>query len=376
MIAALSSSALHENSASIGQWLTSLSNWPTAAVSAVQATGSVVRIVIAATRGSSPREAGTSMLVDRERIVGTIGGGQLEWAAIASARNMLAHPGAPAVQLENLVLGPQLAQCCGGVVELWMERYTSTDLPMLHSAEQAVARGQTFLMSKLVGASIERRVVRHPVFNEHARRMGRSGTRLELVRDDDSITLHERLDEDRPAVWLYGAGHVGQALARVLVTLPMRLTWIDSRAELLPTELSSQARILVSEDPVATVRTAPPGTYFLVMTHSHPLDYELCKAVLERRDQAWVGVIGSKSKSVRFRSRLSRDGIEPEQVERLTCPIGLTGIESKEPAVIAVSVATQLLQTFERAPARTVTAAHGCATVNCRGCGHHPGNTP
>jgi xanthine dehydrogenase accessory factor len=375
MIAALSDPAVHGNPASMGQWLTPLSSWPAAAVTAVQATGSVVRIVIASTRGSSPREAGTSMLVDRERIVGTIGGGQLEWAAIASARNMLANPGARTVQLEKLVLGPQLAQCCGGVVELWMERYTSADLPVLYSAEQAATRGPAFLVSKLTGAGIERRVIRHPAFDEHARRMAGAGTRLEFIRGDDSITLHERLDEDRPAVWLYGAGHVGQALARVLVTLPMRLTWIDSRPDLLPTDLSSQARILVAQEPVATVRTAPPGTRFVVMTHSHPLDYELCKAVLERGDQAWVGVIGSKSKSARFRSRLSHDGLA-EQMARLVCPIGVDGIESKEPAVIAVSVATQLLQTLKPTPARTVTEVHECAAVSCRGCGHQAGNTP
>jgi xanthine dehydrogenase accessory factor len=122
MIAALSDPAVHNNPASMGQWLTPLSSWPAAAVTAVQATGSVVRIVIASTRGSSPREAGTSMLIDRERIVGTIGGGQLEWSAITNARTLLANPGARTVQLEKLVLGPQLAQCCGGVVEVWMER--------------------------------------------------------------------------------------------------------------------------------------------------------------------------------------------------------------------------------------------------------------
>ncbi|HEY0685938.1 MAG TPA: xanthine dehydrogenase accessory protein XdhC [Steroidobacter sp.] len=372
MIAALTSPA--ENPASIGQWLTPLASWPAAAVTAVQATGSVVRIVVASTRGSSPRAAGTCMLVDRERIVGTIGGGQLEWSAIASARNMLATPGAAAVQLRTLVLGPQLAQCCGGVVELWMERYTSADLAMLDSAERAAARGQAFLVSRLTGAVIERRVNRHPALDEHARRMARAGTRLELVRENDSISLHERLDEDRPAVWLYGAGHVGQALARVLVTLPMRLTWIDSRPEFLPTGVP--AHILVSELPVATVRTAPPGTRFVIMTHSHQLDYELCKAVLERGDQAWVGVIGSRSKSARFRSRLCRDGLEPEHVARLTCPMGVDAIESKEPAAIAISVAAQLLQTLKPAPTRTVTEAHECVAASCRGCGHQPGNTP
>jgi xanthine dehydrogenase accessory protein XdhC len=158
------------------------------------------------------------------------------------------------------------------------------------------------------------------------------------------LTFIERLDDEFPAVWLYGAGHVGQALARILVELPLRLTWIDSRAELFPETLGRGVRILHGADSVATVSEAPVGAYCIVMSHSHPLDFALCHALLERNDFAWLGLIGSASKAARFRSRLRRAGLGADVIGKLVCPIGVDGIESKWPAAIAVAVAAQLMQ--------------------------------
>jgi xanthine dehydrogenase accessory factor len=204
--------------------------------------------------------------------------------------------------------------------------------------------------------------------------------------------LIERLDDEFPAVWLYGAGHVGHALARILVDLPLRLTWIDSRAELLPDTLGGGARILRDPDSVATVSEAPVGAYFIVMSHSHPLDFALCHALLERNDFAWLGLIGSLSKAARFRSRLTRAGMGPDVIRKLVCPIGVDGIESKWPAAIAVAVAAQLMQQISaaaverpehllevpgapraqsaRATAGRLEAAGGdCAPESCATCG-------
>lgn len=348
-----------EVSPATGVWLEPLRDWPTTTIRCLQTNEAVVRVVIASVRGSSPREVGTSMLVERERVLGTIGGGQLEWSAIATARTLLAQSSC-SVELQKLTLGPQLSQCCGGAVELWLERYSAADIPSLSAAAEAAARGPTLLETSLAGGNIERRIIR-PAFDFGAR------GRAELVREGDTTILRERLDEAQPPVWLYGAGHVGQALARVLATLPVQLTWIDSRAELLPADISQSVRTVLTADPVSTVTEAPPNTRFLVMTHSHPLDFALCKAVLERNDRSWIGVIGSQSKSVRFRSRLLREGLSREQVDRLICPIGIAGIDSKLPAAIAVSVAAQLLQTLD-APARSRTQGHDCDTHGCQRC--------
>jgi xanthine dehydrogenase accessory protein XdhC len=179
----------------------------------------------------------------------------------------------------------------------------------------------------------------------------RQSARPILTRDTaGEPTFIERLDDEFPAVWLYGAGHVGQALARILVELPLRLTWIDSRTELFPDTIGSGARILHDPDTLSTVSEAPVGACFIVMSHSHPLDYSLCHALLERNDFAWLGLIGSMSKAARFRSRLTRAGLGADVIRKLVCPIGVDGIDSKWPAAIAVAVAAQLMQQISAPP--------------------------
>jgi xanthine dehydrogenase accessory factor len=140
---------------------------------------------------------------------------------------------------------------------------------------------------------------------------------------------------------------VAQALIRLMPELPFDVTWIDSRAELLPAPLPDNVHPLCVQTPTNTVNSAPAGARFLVMTHDHGLDYALCRKVLERNDFAWLGLIGSKSKGARFRSRLARDGIAAETIARLVSPIGVEGVNNKWPAAIAVAVAAQLLQGLE-----------------------------
>jgi xanthine dehydrogenase accessory factor len=197
-----------------------------------------------------------------------------------------------------------------------------------------------------------------------------------LKRSAGGAELRERLDNPSLPVWLYGAGHVGQALARVLMPLPLRLSWIDSRADLLPKQAPDSVRLIHTLEPVKTVADAPPGTRFLVMTHSHSLDYSLCRAILTRADFAWVGLIGSKSKSARFRSRLARHGVDEALIARLVCPIGVRGIDSKWPAAIAIGVAAQLLQgisadaVIEPMGAQADPPPKSCGGGNCEDC--HP----
>jgi len=140
---------------------------------------------------------------------------------------------------------------------------------------------------------------------------------------------------------------VAQALIRLVAELPFEVTWIDSRPELLPAPLPDNVHSLCVRAPTNTVSSAPPGARFLVMTHDHALDYALCRKILERNDFAWLGLIGSKSKGARFRSRLARDGVMPETIAQLVCPIGVEGVHNKWPAAIAVAVAAQLLQGLE-----------------------------
>ena len=301
-------------------------DWPRTLMRALQSEPAVVRAMLCTVRGSSPREAGAGMLVGRERIEGTIGGGQLEWQALGLAREMLAA-GQPRVRLQRLVLATDVGQCCGGAVDIWFERFETSQLPLLQSAAQAADRGAAVLISMQTGQNVEHRLVSECGVDATADALLQAPwtmTRPQLQAQSGQLRLLERLDEPLPPVWLYGAGHVGQALARILGELPLRLTWIDSRAELLAGAAADTIHILHSSDPPQTLTVAAPMTRFLVLTHSHALDYALCRAILQRGDFASLGLIGSSSKAARFRSRLARDGIGVPASHGWSAPSALT----------------------------------------------------
>jgi xanthine dehydrogenase accessory factor len=359
------------------EWLKPLRDWPRALLQALQREPAMIRIVVTKVLGSAPREAGVCMLVGRDEFHGTIGGGQLEWQALAAARTLLMGA-APAARMQRIVLGAELAQCCGGVVEVWMERYTRADGALLRAASDAARRGAALLISSITPQGVQRQIVSDRDSNPGSDPMLRRARALVAPRVTGAVaghaTLWERLDEDLPALWLYGAGHVGQALARIMAELPLRLTWFDTRAELFPHLVPETVRIVHAPELVPTLAAAPAGTRFLVLTHSHPLDYALCKAILERDDFASLGLIGSKSKGARFRSRLARDGVPAASIARLQCPIGASGIASKWPAAIAVAVAFDLLQAISAAgPADNPTcppapAEAACQAQSCANC--------
>ena len=359
-----------------GYWLRALrGSWPRAVCRLLEdGEPAVVRALVAEVRGSAPREPGACMLVSRAGIDGTIGGGHLEWQALQAAQALLAAaPAASSVRLRRLVLGRELAQCCGGVVQLWLERFTAADLPLLR---QTAARDSGAILTELDGNTVVRRLLEpgaetgrgwQPSQREPA---GAGGLQF-IACGEEHAMLWEAVPTRAAPLWLYGAGHVGQALIRVLAELPFEVTWIDSRAQLLPPALPDNVRALCAPTPVHTVELAPAAARFLVMTHDHALDYALVRRILERGDLTWLGLIGSKSKGARFRSRLARDGFAPQTIGRLTCPIGVEGVASKWPAAIAVAVAAQLLRTLESPGAGRVpapAAAELCQSADCGRC--------
>jgi xanthine dehydrogenase accessory factor len=241
-------------------------------------------VQVIAHRGSVPRETGTRMLVAADAVAGTIGGGHLELQAIARARALLAA-GDLAPQHQTIALGPTLGQCCGGALTL---RTSALDAPALADWPDEA-----------------------PLF-----------------------TLQ-----------LYGAGHVGRAIVRLLDTLPCRVQWIDERDSEFPDSASApQVQRLCVEPVQAEVALAPPGAFYLVLTHSHALDLAITEAILRRGDFGYLGLIGSATKRARFLRRFAQRGIDAATLERLTCPIGVAGIIGKEPEIIALAVVAQLLQ--------------------------------
>ena len=292
-----------------------------------------VLVHVAAVRGSAPREAGARMLVTAARIAGTIGGGELEHQAIRQARELLTAARAAVV---DRALGPQLGQCCGGAVTLAFEPFAPGDLGWLERLAAAAAGPLPVLRTVAIGrAGTMRRDWR---MADEA-----PAETVTVRREADGLLIREWLNPAGEPLFLFGAGHVGRAMVRAVEPLGFAVTWVDGRADAFPAEVPAGVRTCSLAMPELAVAEAPTGAFYLVMTHSHPLDEEVCAAILARGDFAYLGLIGSATKRARFVSRLRRRGLAEPALERITCPVGLAGIEGKEPAVIAASVAADLL---------------------------------
>lgn len=246
-----------------------------------------VEVQILAHRGSVPREAGTRMVVTQDAVLGTVGGGHLEWHALAAARDLLRQPHPPDAPTElDLPLGQALGQCCGGRVLLRLQALSEATL-----AEWPTPAPRFFLQ-------------------------------------------------------LHGAGHVGRAIVKLLADIDCHVQWIDEREDEFPVLTGAEPqhieRVCV-DMPEGEVALAPPGALFLVMTHRHDLDERVTEAILRRGDAGFCGLIGSATKRQRFLRRFAERGLPGEALARMTCPIGLSGIAGKEPAVLALAVVAQLL---------------------------------
>ena len=296
-----------------------------------------VLVTVAHTVGSTPRESGATLLVDTRSSLGSIGGGQLEWLAISAARALLEVGGPP--RLMRLALGPSLGQCCGGIVWLVLERIAPDSAADWQARADAVAAGRGLQRQLATDEPASRWKLLDPAqATRSTAHLLTDGTRWELT--------HLVAGADFPVI-LFGAGHVGEAVVRALAPLGARITWVDTRDDIFPPQLPPGVHAVCTDSPEAEVRAAPPGSYFLVMTHSHPLDFALCEAIFARRDFAWLGLIGSASKRSNFTRQLVIRGLDPDRLADLSCPIGIPGIEGKHPAVIALAVAAQLQQVRE-----------------------------
>jgi xanthine dehydrogenase accessory factor len=313
-----------------------------------------ILVTVAHVEGSAPRGPGAKMVFTGDQQIDTIGGGHLELRAGQVAREMLSaavdHP-----RLERFPLGPGLGQCCGGVVHLAFERIDArTPRHFQQLAQSMRSRTDCWRVLGFDDESQTPLVFRHEksphVDIDHER-----GTYL-ATDGQDRRWLIDACLSPRPHLVLFGAGHVGSAIVRALSVLPCTVTWVDERDDMFPAVLPSNVNIESTDIPEAVVDAAPAGSCFLVMTHSHALDQRLAEAILRRHDMAWFGLIGSKTKRMQFEHRLRERGIAAQRLADMVCPIGLPGIAGKEPAVIAASVAAQLLQVWE-ATARNPQAA-------------------
>lgn len=305
--------------------------------------GPAVLVTVARVEGSSPRAAGTKMLVTAHTQLDTIGGGHLELRAVEIARAMLAG-GDAAVQYERFPLGPSLGQCCGGVVWLAFEP-VGAELAAVMSALRTRRRDNSIRIAAVDGKP------ECALFDAAGGRIAGSAevafvpaAQAGLQADAHGRRwLVDPVLAPRAHVLLFGAGHVGAAIVRALAELPCSVTWVDERDDMFPPTVPDNVTVEATDAPETLVAAAPPGASYLVMTHSHALDQRLCEAILAREQVGWFGLIGSKTKRAQFEHRMAARGIDPARIATMVCPIGLPGIIDKAPPVIAASVAAQLL---------------------------------
>jgi len=262
------------------------SNWNTAAYQLSKQGQAYVLVTLVGVSGSTPRNSGTKMVISKDDIFDTIGGGHLEYKAIKQAQTMLAT-GKDSQHLEHFQLGTNLGQCCGGNASILFECFAA------------------------VGVNI----------------------------------------------MLFGAGHVGKALIPILAQLPCQITWVDSREEQFPASLSVSSAAssdtyhnvqqVVSEEPELEVANMPANSYYIVMTHNHQMDFEISQAILKRADFNYLGLIASDTKWRRFQQRYKHRDIDQAQVERMNCPIGLSQVGGKLPMEVAVSVAGEIINSYQ-----------------------------
>ncbi|MBC3362103.1 xanthine dehydrogenase accessory protein XdhC [Pseudomonas sp. SWRI154] len=234
-----------------------------------------VLVTIIEELGSTPRNAGSKMVISANQAFDTIGGGHLEYKAMELARQMLAS-GQQNTHLQRFSLGASLGQCCGGV----------------------------------------------------------------------TVLLFEPMGQVQAQIAVFGAGHVGRALVPLLASLPCRVRWIDSRQAEFPEHLPHGVRKIVTDEPLDEVDELPAGSYCIVMTHNHQLDLELSAAILKRNDFAYFGLIGSKTKRVKFEHRLRDRGFDSGTLQRMRCPMGIGEVKGKLPVEIAISIAGEIIATY------------------------------
>ncbi len=257
-----------------------------------------ILVEVTGVAGSAPRDTDAWMLVSDHAIFATIGGGQLEYMAIDQARRALRS--GLAAEPMNVPLGPEIGQCCGG-------------------------------------------------------RVGLAFTAINSQLANDLVARSDREMAARPHVYVFGAGHVGDALAMALSLAPLRVVLVDTREDELTACTVPRIETCLTAMPEAVVRDAPAGSSFVILTHDHALDFLIAAEALKRSDAAYVGMIGSKTKRATFRNWLSREIGHADLFDRLICPIGGTAVKDKRPTVIATLAAAEIMTAAlswaaERAP--------------------------
>lgn len=314
----------------------------------------VVLVTVAGIRGSAPREVGAKMIVTTDATIGTIGGGQLEYQCTRIACEMIGGDEIP--QLRKFPLGTSMGQCCGGVVDILFEPIASglpgwlRDLRALYGQ-----RKPAVVVTDLDGQTDKYVVTSDSTFGDATDAMpasivanAREGLAAARTAHRVDHWFFENVVGTDLNIAVFGAGHVGSAVVQSLSMLDCNIRWIDSRRNIFRST-PANVRTIESTDPSLEVAAMPRRSCYLVMTHSHAIDFDICGRILQRGDAIYCGLIGSLTKRRRFEKRFAAQGMQQHSIDQLVCPIGVDGITGKKPAEIAVAAAAEVLQAYERA---------------------------
>jgi len=254
-------------------------NWSEAVYKLSRQGQAYVIVTLIGAAGSTPRDSGSKMLVAKEGLFDTVGGGRLEYEIVEFANQLLLKDES-CQRLKQFDLGIHLDQCCGGSTNVLFECFAQT--------------------------------------------------RVNII--------------------LFGAGHVGRALLPILASLPCKVHWVDSRNSQFPEEVLNYPNVekIVSSDPPLEVDKMPINSFYIVLTHKHQMDFDICAKIFDRSDFRYFGLIGSKTKWRRFQRRFLKKGITQGQLDQVSCPIGFSGVSGKLPAEIAVAIAAEVIAIYRK----------------------------
>lgn len=348
-----------------------MNGWIRHALDLLSAGRACALVTLCAVEGSAPAGAGAKMLVWEGGQSGTIGGGNLEWTVADQAHRLLAH-NEQSFLLQDYPLGALLRQCCGGYVRVLIERLGPDSERWIRNVAVALEEGRRIALRTTWSENRLEKSILDPAAEGsidpdamialcNAEGPAPAGVR---IARHACRGLVEILQPHTLPLFIFGAGHIGQAVVKVLQTLSFDITWIDSRPGMFPSSADAQLRMIETANPVAHIRSAPDETLFLVFTHSHDLDFVITAEILRENRFRYCGLIGSRTKRARFVRRLRDTGISEAAIARLNCPIGIPGLKSKVPAVIAIAVAAEVAAFIEpdamkEEPRASRTRAHG-----------------
>ena len=313
-----------------------------------------VLVTVAGIRGSAPREMGAKMIVTATETIGTIGGGQLEYQSARVAVGMLQDT---VPTLRSFPLGSSMGQCCGGVVEILFEPVTDGIPAWLRDLRALYGQREPAIIATRISQSAPAKMVvtenevygvdvdeaDSAVIDSARTLLAATGVATRMVQD-----FYEPVVASDLHIAVFGAGHVGTAVVSALSSLDSNIRWIDSRRSVFR-QVPANVRAIEATDPALEVAAMPAQSFYLVMTHSHALDFDICDRILRRDDSRYCGLIGSLSKRRRFEKRYRQQGMPSSFLSNLICPIGVDGISGKKPAEIAVAAAAEILKVYESA---------------------------